>query len=50
MYLLKMTAPERLRRLHIFEPLMVVVGTVQPLGTLPSVSRLYFTHSQHASG
>jgi MtN3 and saliva related transmembrane protein len=25
-------------------------GIVQPLATLPSISKLYFTHSQHASG
>jgi hypothetical protein len=24
--------------------------TVTPLATLPSISKLYFTHSQHASG
>jgi len=29
---------------------MVVMGIVEPLAILPSVSKLYFTHSQHASG
>jgi uncharacterized protein with PQ loop repeat len=29
---------------------MVVTGIVTPLATLPSISKLYFTHSQHASG
>jgi MtN3 and saliva related transmembrane protein len=43
--------PERhLRWLRVFEPLMVITGIVTPLATLPSISKLYFTHSQHASG
>ena len=25
-------------------------SSVQPLATLPSITKLYFTHSQHASG
>lgn len=29
---------------------MVVAGIVQPLATIPQLSKLYFTHSQHASG
>jgi uncharacterized protein with PQ loop repeat len=29
---------------------MVMTGIVTPLATLPSISKLYFTHSQHASG
>lgn len=29
---------------------MVVTGVVQPLATLPSISKLYLTHTQHASG
>jgi len=29
---------------------MVATGIVQPLATLPSISKLYLTHSQHASG
>jgi MtN3 and saliva related transmembrane protein len=46
----KVGSPSHLRWLRIFEPLMVVTGIVQPLATLPSISKLYFTHSQHASG
>jgi MtN3 and saliva related transmembrane protein len=42
--------PPRLRWLRMFEPLMVVTGITTPLGTLPQISKLYFTHSQHASG
>lgn len=33
-----------------FEPLMVLTGIVTPLATLSSISKLYFTRSQHASG
>jgi len=29
---------------------MMIIGIVQPLATLPSISKLYFTHSQHAAG
>jgi hypothetical protein len=29
---------------------MVITGIVQPLATLPSISKLYFTHTRHASG
>ena len=29
---------------------MMVTGVVQPLATIPSLSKLYFTHTQHASG
>jgi len=44
-------SPERhMRWLRAFEPLMVITGIVTPLATLPSISKLYFTHSQHASG
>ena len=50
MYFLKADSPTRLRALRVFEPLMVITGIVQPLATLPSISKLYFTHSQHASG
>jgi MtN3 and saliva related transmembrane protein len=49
-YPLKTDSPAHLRWLRIFEPLMVVTGIVQPLATLPSISKLYFTHSEHASG
>ena len=50
MYFLKQDSPVRLRGLRVFEPLMVITGIVQPLATLPSISKLYFTHSQHATG
>ena len=50
MYFLKTGSPEYLRWLKVFEPLMVITGIVQPLATLPSITKLYFTHSQHASG
>lgn len=44
-------SPERhMRWLRVFEPLMVLTGIVTPLATVPSISKLYFTHSQHASG
>jgi uncharacterized protein with PQ loop repeat len=39
-----------MRWLRVFEPLMVVTGIVQPLATIPSISKLYLTHTQHASG
>jgi uncharacterized protein with PQ loop repeat len=29
---------------------MVITGIVQPLATIPSITKFYFTHSQHASG
>jgi MtN3 and saliva related transmembrane protein len=29
---------------------MVITGILPPLATVPSISKLYFTHSQHASG
>jgi len=49
MYFLKTGSPAHLRWLRVFEPLMVITGIVQPLATLPSISKLYFMHSQHAS-
>jgi hypothetical protein len=49
MYFLKTGSPAHLRWLRVFEPLMVITGIVQPLATLASISKLYFTHSQHAS-
>jgi uncharacterized protein with PQ loop repeat len=39
-----------MRWLRVFEPLMVITGIVQPLATIPSISKLYLTHTQHASG
>jgi len=47
---LKANSPAHLRLLKVFEPLMVITGIVQPLATIPSISKLYFTHSQHATG
>jgi MtN3 and saliva related transmembrane protein len=49
-YFLKTGSAEYLRWLRTFEPLMVITGIVTPLATIPSISKLYFTHSQHASG
>jgi MtN3 and saliva related transmembrane protein len=49
-YFLKTGSPAHLRWLRTFEPLMVVTGIVTPFATIPSISKLYFTHSQHASG
>jgi MtN3 and saliva related transmembrane protein len=50
MYFLKTGSPTYLQWLKVFEPLMVITGIVQPLASIPSISKLYFTHSQHASG
>jgi len=50
MYFLKTDSRAHLTLLRVFEPLMVITGIVQPLATLPSLSKLYLTHSQHASG
>ena len=50
MYFLKTGSPAHLRWLRIFEPLMVITGIVQPLATLTSITKLYFTHSHHAFG
>ncbi len=33
-----------------YETLMVVVGFVGPFAVVPQLIKLYFTHSQHASG
>jgi MtN3 and saliva related transmembrane protein len=49
-YLLKTGSPTHLRTLRVFEPLMVVTGIVTPFATIPSISKVYLTHSQHASG
>jgi hypothetical protein len=43
MYFLKTGSLAHLRGLRVFEPLMVITGVVQPLATLPSISKLYFT-------
>jgi MtN3 and saliva related transmembrane protein len=49
-FFLRTDSRERFRLLRVFEPLMVITGIVQPLATLPSLSKLYLTHTQHASG
>jgi MtN3 and saliva related transmembrane protein len=41
------SAREWLRHL---EPFMIVVGFVGPFSTLPQLSKLYLTHSDHAAG
>ena len=50
MFLPSAGSPAQLRWLRVFEPLMLATGIVQPLATLPSISKLYFTHTLHASG
>jgi MtN3 and saliva related transmembrane protein len=45
-----LSSERHMRWLRVFEPLMVLTGIVTPLATVPSISKLYFTHSQHASG
>jgi len=50
MYLIKTGLPSHLRALRILEPIMVATGIVTPLATIPSISKLYVTHSQHAAG
>jgi MtN3 and saliva related transmembrane protein len=50
MYFLQTGSPAHLRWLKVFEPLMVITGIVQPLATIPSITKLHFTHAQHASG
>ncbi|WP_108861275.1 hypothetical protein [Ruegeria sp. Alg231-54] len=36
--------------MHRFEGFMVFIGIVGPFATLPQLIKLYFTHSQHATG
>ena len=50
MYLLKTGSPTHLRALRVFEPLMVAAGIVTPIATVPSIFKVYLTHSQFASG
>ncbi len=38
------------RWMERFEGFMVFVGVVGPFATLPQLIKLYFTHSQHATG
>jgi MtN3 and saliva related transmembrane protein len=33
-----------------YEAAMVVIGVLGPFATVPQLSKLYFTHSQHALG
>lgn len=35
---------------HYFEPLMLLMGIVGPMATIPQLYKLYFSHSQHAAG
>jgi MtN3 and saliva related transmembrane protein len=49
MYFMKEGSPRYMRWLRVFEPLIVVTGIVTLLANLLSISKLYFTHSQHAS-
>jgi MtN3 and saliva related transmembrane protein len=49
MYLLKTGCRLHMRALRVFEPLMVLTGIITPFATVPSISKLYFTHS-HGSG
>jgi MtN3 and saliva related transmembrane protein len=44
MYYLKTGSAAQLHWLQIFEPVMVITGIVQPLATIPSITKLYFTH------
>lgn len=32
------------------EPLMLVMGLVSPIATMPQLYKLFFSHSQHAAG
>ncbi|MEZ8141139.1 hypothetical protein A1OQ_14095 [Enterovibrio norvegicus FF-162] len=43
-----MTLIERFGR--ALEPVMLVMGLVSPLATLPQLYKLYFSHSEHAAG
>ncbi|MEM7075335.1 MAG: SemiSWEET transporter [Pseudomonadota bacterium] len=38
------------RWMERFEGFMVFVGVVGPFATLPQLIKLYFTHSEHATG
>jgi MtN3 and saliva related transmembrane protein len=49
-YLLKPGSPMHLRALQTFEPLRIITGIVTPFATIPSISKLYVTHTEHASG
>ncbi|WP_028025732.1 SemiSWEET transporter [Enterovibrio calviensis] len=32
------------------EPIMLAMGLISPLATLPQIYKLYFSHSEHAAG
>lgn len=32
------------------EPLMLVMGLISPIATMPQLYKLYFSHSEHAAG
>jgi MtN3 and saliva related transmembrane protein len=49
-HFLKAGSPASSRWRRIAEPLMVAIGIVQPLATLPLLYELYVKHSQDASG
>jgi MtN3 and saliva related transmembrane protein len=50
MYLLKTGSPMHMRALRVFEPMMVATGVITFLATVPSIFKVYFTHSQYAPG
>jgi MtN3 and saliva related transmembrane protein len=49
-YSLKAVSPASSRRRRVVELLMVAVGIVQPVATLPLLYELYVTNTQGASG
>ncbi len=48
-YSSKAGSPAAPRWQRIFEPLMIAVGIVQPLATIPLLFELYISHTQAAS-
>jgi MtN3 and saliva related transmembrane protein len=49
-YSLKAVSPASSRWRRVLELLMIAIGIVQPLATLPLLYQLYVTHAQDASG
>jgi MtN3 and saliva related transmembrane protein len=49
-YSLKTVSPASARWRRVVELLMVAIGLVQPLATLPLLYELYVTHTQNVSG
>ncbi len=49
-YFLKTGSPAFPRWRRVVEILMIAIGIVQPLATLPLLYELYVTHTQDASG